>query len=183
MKAWVLCLALLGAGAARAQDWKPLTAGELTVSFPGDATASTRTNQTQVGEATTQVYQLDQEKEHQEVFSLSVTDYPAEALKKAVPGKLLENARDGLVAHSGGTLEKDVAVTLDSGEPKKKWPGRELVLRTEKGQLMNVRLFLAGSRLYVLMVVRGSDAVSDADYLKFADSFKLKPAPKPGKGK
>ena len=101
-----------------------------------------------------------------------------------MPSKVLEGARDGAMANVNGTVEKDFSVFLDSGLPKKKYPGREFDGSTTSGLKLAARLFLVDDRLYQLISVSPKATFNAADFKKFADSFKLKAAAAPaGSGK
>lgn len=177
MQRLMLLTAVVSAQLAFAADWKPFDGGEYTISFPGTPTTSTRADDTQIGQVKSNVATL--ELDHQS-FTVAITEYPLDLVKKSVPSKMLEGARDGAVANVGGTLDKDFGVFLDSGEPKKKWPGREFTLHTGKAAMAS-RVFLVNNKLYSLLMVRDETVKDDADFAKFADSLKLKGPEKPEK--
>ena len=120
-------------------------------------------------------------------YAVSIADYPKGMMKAALPSKVLEGARDGAMANVGGKVDQDFAVFLDSGTPKKKYPGREFNGNTTQGIKLAARLFLVDDRLYQMISVSPIAAFNAADFKKFADSFKLKAsaqapaAAKPGK--
>ncbi len=176
MRAWVLLAALAGSP-AWAEEWKSLETPDFSVSFPGEVKRSERSDDTQAGSVKTQIWSVDLE--HQS-FTFAVSEYAPEQLKKSSPATMLEFARDGAMANVGGTLDKDAPTTLDSGEPKKKWPGREFSFHTEKGLQFNSRAFLVSNRLFSLLVVHDGTVKDSADFVRFADSLKLK-AQKPAK--
>ena len=82
------------------------------------------------------------------------------------------------MANAGGTVEKDIGIFLDSGTPKKKWPGREFDGTTTSGLKLAARLFLVDDRLYQMICVTPKASFNADNFKKFADSFKLKPAAK-----
>jgi hypothetical protein len=169
----VLLTAVVSFASAFAADWKPFDGGEYTVNFPGAPKTSQREDETQIGKVVSTVAAV--ELEH-EAFTVSVTVYPPDLVKKSVPAKMLEGARDGAVANVAGTLDKDFGVFLDSGEAKKKWPGREFTLHTTQGMAMTSRVYLVNNKLYTLLLVRDSTVKDDSEFEKFADSLKLKVA-------
>ena len=174
MQRGILFAALVCSFAAFAGDWKPFDTAEFTASFHGEVKTSSRTDDTQIGQVKSSVYSF--ENDH-EAFTLSITDYPPELVSKSLPTKMLEGARDGAVANVGGTLDKDIGIFIDSGLPKKKWPGREFTLHTGQGLMMNSRVYLVANKLFTLLMVRDGTVKDDADFVKFAESLKLKPPP------
>jgi hypothetical protein len=177
MQRLMLLTAVVCAQLASAADWKPFNGGEYSISFPGTPTTSSRTDQTGIGPVKSSVVTV--ELPHQS-FTLAITEYPLDLVKKSQPAKMLEGARDGAVANVQGTLDKDIAVQLDSGDPKKKWPGREFTAHTSKA-VMASRLYLVNNKLYSLLLVRDQTVTDDADFTRFADSLKLKGPEKPEK--
>jgi hypothetical protein len=176
---------MLVAPAAWAADWKPLDTKDFSVSLPGEAKMQEGTEQTEAGPVKTTTWGVQTAGKDGAFFAVSIADYPAGMMGKAVPSKVLEGARDGAMANVGGTVEKDVGVFLDSGTPKKKYPGREFNGSTKSGLKLAARLYLVDDRLYQMICVSPKAAFNDADFKQFADSFKLKlaAAPAPAKKK
>ncbi len=165
--------------------WETLDAPTFTVELPAKASMKEGEEKTAAGPVKTTTWSAQTAGAF---YAVSIADYPAGMMTKAVPSKVLEGARDGAMANVGGKVEKDFAVFLDSGTPKKKYPGREFDGTTGAGIKMAARLFLVDDRLYQMISVSPIAAFNEADFKKFADSFKLKvvaeaPAAKPGKSK
>lgn len=178
-----LCLCLLAAPAAFAQPvaWKTVDAPTFTVELPGAAEMKEGVEKTQAGDVKTTTWGLQTDAAF---YAVSIADYPPGMMGAAVPSKVLEGARDGAMANVNGTVEKDFSVFLDSGLPKKKYPGREFDGSTTSGLKLAARLFLVDDRLYQLISVSPKATFNAADFKKFADSFKLKAAAAPaGSGK
>ena len=159
-------------------EWQKLETDTFTAELPGKAAMKEGEESTAAGKVKTLTWSAQTPGAF---FAVSVADYPAGMMSKAIPSKVLEGARDGAMANVGGKIEKDFAVFLDSDTPKKKWPGREFDGTTEAGIKMGARLFLVGDRLYQMICVSPTAAYNETDFKKFADSFKLK-AEKPAKG-
>ncbi len=180
MTATLLALMLAGAPAPGALDWKPLDNPAFSVNLPGDAKPQDGTEQTEAGPVKTTTWGVQTPGDKGAFFAVSIADYPPGMMAKAVPSKVLEGARDGAMANVGGTVEKDVGVFLDSGLPKKKYPGREFNGNTKSGLKLAARLYLVDDRLYQMICVSPKAAFNDADFKVFADSFKLKLPGAPG---
>lgn len=162
--------ALLWLLPAAAAEWKTLVVDDFRLSLPGDATPKEGTTEGPAGRVRTQEWAVEADGVG---FRLTIAYYAPETLAK--PAKVLEAARDALVAGASSTLDRDFAIQIDSGQPRKKWPGREFASHTEAGVQLNTRIFLVDDRLFVLSVVRPADQVGDGtDLARFLDSFKLK---------
>ena len=158
--------------------WQSLDAPTFTVDVPGVPEMKEGVEQTKAGPVKTTTWSI---KTQGAFFAVSIADYPKGAMGNAMPVKVLEGARDGAMANVGGTVEKDISVFLDSGTPKKKYPGREFDGTTKSGLKLAARLFLVEDRLYQLICVTPKAGFNAADFKKFADSFKLKKAAAPAK--
>ncbi|VTU02678.1 Uncharacterized protein OS=Pseudanabaena biceps PCC 7429 GN=Pse7429DRAFT_4512 PE=4 SV=1 [Gemmataceae bacterium] len=83
--------------------------------------------------------------------------------------KRLDGARDGAIGNVKGKLIDSKDVTLD-----KKYPGREFSASLpQKDGLLRARIYLAGKRLYQVMVIGTKDFVGGKDADAFLDSFKI----------
>lgn len=174
----LLFTALLSSTAALAQAaapapmaWAPLDGPTFTAEMPGAPSVKEGTEQTQAGPVKTTTWGVQT---NGAFFAISTADYPPGMMTNAVPSKVLEGARDGAMANVGGTVEKDIGMFLDSGLPKKKYPGREFDGTTKSGLKLAARLFLVDDRLYQLICVTPKAGFNAADFKRFADSFKLK---------
>ena len=84
------------------------------------------------------------------------------------PQTILKRVRDGNAAGVGGKVLKDKEITLGMD----KVPGRDIVI--EKPDLhYRARIFLAGKRLYQVIVVGSRAAVTAKDADQYLDSFKI----------
>lgn len=169
------------AQAAAPPTWAPVDGPTFTAEMPGTASVKEGTEQTAAGPVKTTTWGVQT---NGAFFAISIADYPPGMMANAVPSKVLEGARDGAMANVGGTVEKDIGVFLDSGIPKKKYPGREFDGSTKSGLKLAARLYLVDDRLYQLICVTPKAGFNAADFKRFADSFKLKKggAEPPAKG-
>lgn len=165
----------------QAPKWYPIDATLFTAEMPGIPNVKEgkeKANDTEVkmvtwGSAVNDVY-----------YALAVAEYPPGVMQAGLPGKFLESSRDGAMAQVNATVEHDTMVFLDSGIPKKKYPGREFDGSTPAGLKVAARVFLVDDRLFQLIVVAKAKVFNAADFKRFADSFKLKKggAEPPAKG-
>jgi len=82
--------------------------------------------------------------------------------------RTLNLARDGALARTQATL------TGESRNPRDGFPACDFSGRNEGGGILNVRMILAGSRLYMLIAAfPAASARSDQDVNRFFDSFSL----------
>lgn len=172
----------LAQAAAAPPTWAPVDGPTFTAEMPGTASVKEGTEQTAAGPVKTTTWGVQT---NGAFFAISIADYPPGMMANAVPSKVLEGARDGAMANVGGTVEKDIGVFLDSGIPKKKYPGREFDGSTKSGLKLAARLYLVDDRLYQLICVTPKAGFNAADFKRFADSFKLKKGgavPPPAKG-
>jgi hypothetical protein len=86
----------------------------------------------------------------------------------------LDGAREGAVRNVNATLESSSAITL-----QEKYPGRELTAKLPpqpngtKDGILRARVFLAGKRLYQVLVVGKASFVNGANSDEFLNSFKI----------
>ncbi len=103
-------------------------------------------------------------------YAAAYADYPAEAVKGANPGKLLDGARDGAVSKVNGKLMKETKITLGQA----KHPGRELLIRAQDGKIYaRVRMYLVDNRLYQVIVAGSETEVKSKSANSVFDSFGL----------
>jgi hypothetical protein len=96
-------------------------------------------------------------------------DYPIEFIKVSSPKKLLERECKGLTEaalEGEGEVEGVEDITLDG------YPGKEFFARRGGGRILS-RLYMAGHRLYVLMVIYSADVSGAAEIGRFMDSFRI----------
>lgn len=172
----LLASAALAQAPAAAPTWGPVDGPTFTAEMPGTPSVKEGTEQTAAGAVKTTTWGVQTQGAF---FAISIADYPPGMMANAVPSKVLEGARDGAMANVGGTVEKDIGLFLDSGIPKKKYPGREFDGSTKSGLKLAARLYLADDRLYQLICVTPKAQYNPEDFKRFADSFKLKKAGAP----
>lgn len=162
-----LTLALtLATAAASAADWKTLDTDEFSVTLPGTANKKEMVEQSNSGAVKVTVWGVQTSNAF---FAVSIADYPT-----GIDGDVLGRVRDGAMASVQATVGKDVPLVINSGNLKKKYPGREFDANTKTGIKLAARLFLVDKRLYQMICVSPSGSFSSADFKQFADSFKLK---------
>ncbi len=111
-------------------------------------------------------------------YFVSYWDYPPGLVQPDKLEKMLDASRDGSVANVGGKLIREEKITLMGN------PGRELVIETgnpegPEARLLRGRLFIAGNRMYQVMVVTPKNQKSSSETEPFLQSFKLLGGPPP----
>ena len=159
---------------AFAEEWKEVGNETFTAVLPGDPKVQDDAVETAAGKMKTRTWASQKANAY---YAISMVSYPPDLVHKSIPSKMLEGARDGALANIQATLEKDYGVFIDSGIPKKKWPGRELFANAPQGMRYAARLYLVDAELYQIIVVRKASEGSDDDFKKIVESFKLKPPP------
>jgi hypothetical protein len=162
---------VLWTATAVAADWKHVKDADFEIDLPGEAKVESDTTDTAIGKVTNTMHQVVVGKA---MYALSYADYPADFEKKAIPSKALEGARDGAVANINATLVNDTPVFVDSGMPKRKWPGRDFSATTPQGVKYAARIILVGNRLYQIVAV-GEGTYDEATLERMKSTFK--PAP------
>jgi len=93
---------------------------------------------------------------------------PVERASGESADKTLDTARDGALARS------QTALITESRATRLGFPARDFAGRNENGGILNARLILAGTRLYMLIAAFPStSARHDDDVRHFFDSFQL----------
>jgi len=100
-------------------------------------------------------------------FVLSYSDLPAAEVKAGEEDQRLDNAREGAVDKARGKLRSEKKIELD------KFPGRELVIETEKDVVIRMRIYAVKQRLYQAMALGPGGFAQSKDASLFLDSFKL----------
>ncbi len=157
---------LAGAASANCQQMQPYTStdGRFTVNFPqGEVKQSSQTIDLKGG-GTTTLYQFWVELDNNNVsYMVMYNDYTGNYASGA-PQDTLATTRDGAV--SGKTLTSDMAIDLNGV------PGRAFTATDTSGWYFSVRQFLAGKRLYQLIVVSTKDhPATQTD--QFMSSFRI----------
>jgi hypothetical protein len=106
------------------------------------------------------------------VYAVTWQDNPPVArMNKSVPDRTLDQARDGMLAHTQTTLVSETRILSDGS------PGREILARNTSGGILNARLiYVQGGgtkdRLYTLLALfPTSGARNQQDVSHFFDSF------------
>ncbi len=103
-------------------------------------------------------------------FQIGYNDYPKGFVTADNTAALLDGAVQGMVSNIGATLVSQKGVTL------KGYPGKELVATLKIEDMdaqVKARIFIVGSRLYQVVVVAASGAVTPETVDAFLQSLKL----------
>jgi hypothetical protein len=169
MKTKLLTLAVLALMAVACQrfKWKEFTstAGAFSVLLPGTPTEQTQRLNTQVGTIDVHLFILEQDNAQ---YLVAYNDYPDAMAQSANADKVLDGAREGVVANVRGRLVSEQRISLAAH------PGRELHIKVPEGlQAMRTRLFLVKQRLYQVGVLTADGETDTKDVNKYLESFKL----------
>lgn len=151
------------------EGWKSVVSekGNYSLSFPGDPAPQDLKDDAGKYLATMYVLEMDN---GNTAFMSSFSDLPLERTTSG-PDKILDDARDGALKNSQGTLESEKKITIDG------FPGRELQISTTNGMTSFVRVYLVNNRLYQAMGVMQTAKADKAKVRAFLESFRLtKPA-------
>lgn len=170
MKA-VLCVALLLVCSvpAVAAEWTKFSSpkGNFRAEFPAQPKESVQSIDTDLGPIPYTTYMAELAGGNV-AFGVAFNDYPQDVLQ-ADPEKVLDGGRDGAKENLGGELVSETSMTY------KGHPAREFTILSDGlGQRLfyHTRVFLIGTRLYQIQVVRVGDAPVDvADVVRFFASF------------
>ena len=105
-------------------------------------------------------------------YFVSYWDYPPGLIQPDKLERMLDASRDGSVAKVSGRLIREGKLTLMGN------PGREMVIETgsqtgPEARRLQGRLFIAGDRMYQIMVVAPKDEKSRPETEAFLQSLKL----------
>ena len=148
--------------------WKEFSSkeGRFSVLVPGTPSEQTQKLDTGVGAIDLHFFVAEQDGFQ---YLVSYNDYPDAMVREADADKVLDGARDGVVANVQGRLLNEVKVWLAN------YPGRELRIRIPEGrQAMRTRLYFVGNRLYQVGVLSAEDGAAADEVSKFLNSFKLR---------
>ncbi len=165
---WLACGALivLLTGCQRV-TWKEFSSkeGMFSVLLPGTPTVQTQKLNTRAGVLDLYFFVVEQDGFQ---YLVSYNDYPEAMIREANADKVLDGARNGVVANVQGRLSSESRVWLAEN------PGRELRIKIPDGrQAMRTRLYFVKNRLYQVGVVSSEDGSASEDISKFLNSFKL----------
>lgn len=137
--------------------------GRFAATFPGEPKVST--NKAGATELTITIVEKDKTG-----FAVIYSDIPADALKAAGADKVLEGGEKGLLANLKVTAKTSEKGTFKAGD--KEHPTRAFV--AEKGDKhFRVKLVLADTRLYQILVIGEKDVVNGKAADEFVKSFEL----------
>lgn len=154
--------------------WKEFASveGGFSVKFPGTPKRSTETIDLPNAEIKMQIFSLRTFAE----YSVMYADYPIQQSENPEAAKkMLDNGARGAVASAGSELLEFKEISIG------KFPGRFLKEKMPRGEIMWVRMYLVGRRMFQVAITtpkedaatRASIAFYEKTAYKFLDSFKL----------
>jgi hypothetical protein len=164
---WIYGAVLLALIGCQWLRWKEFTSseGRFSVLMPGTPTDQAQKVNSPVGVIDLHVFVVEQSGAQ---YLVAYNDYPDAMVKTGDPEKVLDGARNGIVANVRGRLLSEVKITLQQ------FPGRELKVMVPDGaQMMQTRLYFVKNRLYQVGAVTSEADASSKDIPKFLESFKL----------
>ncbi len=140
--------------------------GGFSIQMPSSPDEEVRTVESTVGPVEAYLFTADQG--NNGVFMVTYADYPESLFEEKSPTDLLDAARDGGVAASGGKLLAEESITLDQ------YPGRYLTVEFANGAGQSkVYVYLVGRRLYQILWT-GPQARASFDAVDtYLNSFEL----------
>jgi hypothetical protein len=167
--AFILSLAFILLAGCQKFSWKDFSSaeGKFSVLMPGTPQNHSQSLNSPFGPVTTYAFVYSN---NDSAFAVSYTDYPQDPTRGINTQKVLDGARNSLLAKPGGTLIGESSISLGS------YPGREVQMVTAEGDgkhALRTRVYLVNSRLYQVMVVLPNEEASSENAVKFLDSFKL----------
>jgi hypothetical protein len=163
----LLLVLSLPSGAAQS-EWKQFTPkdGSFVVLFPGSPMEYKKTIKGSDGPVDVLLFEVLVPPGDGK-FLVGYSEFPEASIKPGTEDKRLDNARDGAVANSKGTLLRQKILLLDS------YPGRELDIKIDAKTMVKVRLYAVKNRLYQLVVFGNDELIHSKEAEKFLTSFKL----------
>ena len=141
--------------------------GKFSVNFSGASPVQNSTNvPTDLGDI--EMVSFIHEKSATEAYMVTYSDYPSDYVNSAEGGEeLLDAAKDGALRNLGiKTTEEEKKITLDS------YPG--LFFTGNNGQyFITYKIYLVGSRLYQVAILRDGSHATKNSIDTFMDSFSL----------
>ena len=159
--------------------WQEVDRGPdgFTVEMPGGSSETQVPAYTEQGVAE-QVEMIEASLDPDTTYAVAWADNPPVERVSSGEGaeKTLDLARDGALGRTQAML------LTESRENRKGYPSRDVLARNAGGGILNARLILAGSRLYMLIATfPDSSARRDEDVNHFFDSFSLTAAVRPSR--
>ncbi len=160
--------------------WKPFSSkeGGFTVLMPGSPTEDQRNINTKVG--TVPVNSFYVVRPDEALYGVAYADFPKEvSLNSLNINQLLNSFASGFAQGSGGRVVSQRNIRLGD------FPGREIRLQYQQGEIGRGRIFLADKRLYQVVVITSKESGLPKSIEGFFKSFRLlnnnagsqKPAP------
>jgi hypothetical protein len=140
--------------------------GKFTAKFPGAPKVTTQTARSPLGDLKVTVATFATADGN--VFMVSYTDFPAEAVKPENLDTFFDGVSTGLKGKEGKVVGEEKKIEFGPD----KLPGRELVVDKGK-QRVRFRAVLRDARLYQVAVIGSADFVSGKDATAFMDSFNV----------
>jgi hypothetical protein len=100
-------------------------------------------------------------------YVVSYSDLPAAEIKAGTAEKRLDHAREGAVDNARGKLRTEKKIELGG------FPGRELIIETDKDVVIKMRIIAVNKRLYQTMAMGSGAFFQSKDVGHFLDSLKL----------
>ncbi|MFV0445229.1 MAG: hypothetical protein ACK5Q5_16755 [Planctomycetaceae bacterium] len=169
MKSLAAVLLLIVAVPVTGAEWVSFTAprGSFRAVFPTQPQESVESIQTDLGAIPYTTYMSEIEN-GSVAFSVAFNDYPP-SIQQADPNLVLDGGRDGAKENLKGTVVSEISLTYQGA------PGREFTIISDlQGQKLfyHTRIFLIGTRLYQMQIVRlGETPIDIADAVRFFSSF------------
>lgn len=158
---------------ANPANWKVFesTEGKFVIAFPGLPTVSEQTIENPVWKLVIHKYELKALAEYQVMYA----DYPAEVIKATPADLLLDEGAKAAVSEANAEL---ISISPTSGD---RHPGRLVKERLPSGNIVRVKMLLAGPRMYRIAITtpkeegEGPETVGfyEATATKFLDSFEV----------
>lgn len=153
--------------------WKEFSSldGRFSILFPGTPKDSAQTIETPSAQFNLQIYNLDTFAK----YSVMYADYPIPVNDPEIAQRVLDYGAKNAVASIKSELLEIKEITLDG------FPGRFLKEKLKSGEIMRVKMYLAGQRMYQIAITTPNEENAVPETLKFyeeianrfLDSFKI----------
>lgn len=100
------------------------------------------------------------------IYDVTIAEYPVGAINPNELAQHLDNARDGGLRSSGGTLKSETKIAIAG------LPARELLVDL-MGMVARSRIVIAGNRLFIVGAITSKGAEQSPASEKYFASFKL----------
>ncbi|HLX60266.1 MAG TPA: hypothetical protein VKX17_03180 [Planctomycetota bacterium] len=160
-------LVLVAAAMALGAEEFKSEAGGFAILAPVELKEQTTSVDSVNGKIDTHMFQGDKNGKR---YVVGYTDYPADLIKQEGADKLLDLARDGAAKSLNGKVANESKIALDGN------PGRELDLDAKQDNAdtkYKMRLYMAGNRLYQIVIAAQAGKAAPEEVNDFLNSFKL----------